>query len=163
MVDFASKWGISADEPLILFLSRLIPRKGADILIEAFAQRCPDSGRLVIAGPEGEPGYRAQLEKCAQDSGVAARVIFTGPLYTTKKRSRSLADADSSLSHRATKISQMLLRRPWPAAVPVIITPLLRYPVAGRWPRWFGGQPRRRNRWPPRSNRCSTISLFTRA
>ena len=82
---FRSKWGMSAEIPLILFLSRLIPRKGADLLIEAFAYACPDSGRLVIAGPEGEPGYRAQLEKCARDSGVVARVLFTGPLYGRKK------------------------------------------------------------------------------
>ena len=48
------------DEPIILFLSRIIPRKGADILIEAFSQACPESGYLVIAGPEGEPGYLAR-------------------------------------------------------------------------------------------------------
>ena len=61
------------EEPLILFLSRLIPRKGADILIESFAEACPQKGRLVIAGPEGESGYRAQLENCAKNSrrGVA--------------------------------------------------------------------------------------------
>ena len=43
---FRSRWGISEDEPLILFLSRLIPRKGADLLIEAFAQASPLAGRL---------------------------------------------------------------------------------------------------------------------
>lgn len=90
---FRSKWGIAKDEPLILFLSRLIPRKGADLLIEAFAQACPVSGRLVIAGPDAEPGYRAQLEKCARESSVAARVLFTGPLYEEEKRS-VLRDAD---------------------------------------------------------------------
>ncbi len=90
---FRAKWNISPEEPLISFLSRLIPRKGADILIEAFAEVCPESGRLVIAGPEGEPGYRAYLEKCAKDSGVAARVIFTGPVYDDEKKAL-LADAD---------------------------------------------------------------------
>ena len=90
---FRAKWGISPDEPLILFLSRLIPRKGADILIESFAQACPESGRLVIAGPEGEPGYRAYLEKCARKSGVETRVIFTGAIYDEEKKA-ALADAD---------------------------------------------------------------------
>jgi len=90
---FRSKWGIAAGEPLIIFLSRLIPRKGADILIEAFAQTCCQSGRLVIAGPEGEAGYRAYLEKHAAECGAGARVIFTGPVYDDEKESL-LADAD---------------------------------------------------------------------
>jgi glycosyltransferase involved in cell wall biosynthesis len=83
---FRAKWNIPPEEPLILFLSRLIPRKGADMLIKAFAGVCPESGRLVIAGPEGEPGYRAYLERCAKESGMAARVIFTGPVYDEEKR-----------------------------------------------------------------------------
>jgi glycosyltransferase involved in cell wall biosynthesis len=90
---FRAKWNVSPGEALILFLSRLIPRKGADILIDAFAQVCSKSGSLVIAGPEGEPGYRAYLEKCAKESGVAARVIFTGPVYDEEKAAL-LADAD---------------------------------------------------------------------
>jgi glycosyltransferase involved in cell wall biosynthesis len=90
---FRSKWGIPPEEPLILFLSRLIPRKGADILIEAFAETCKQSGRLVIAGPEGEPGYRGHLEKCAEKCGVGPRVIFTGPIYDDEKTAL-LADSD---------------------------------------------------------------------
>jgi glycosyltransferase involved in cell wall biosynthesis len=90
---FRSKWKIPPDQPLILFLSRLIPRKGADILIEAFARACPESGRLVIAGPEGETGYRAYLEKCTKESGMETRVLFTGPLYDDDKKA-ALADAD---------------------------------------------------------------------
>ena len=82
---FRTKWGIPVDEPLLLFLGRLIPRKGADILIDAFAEACSASGWLVIAGPEGEPGYRALLEKRAQSCGAAPRVIFTGPLYDDEK------------------------------------------------------------------------------
>lgn len=90
---FRAKWNIPAEEPVILFLSRLIPRKGADILIEAFAQACPVSGWLVIAGPEGELGYRKYLQECAEKSGVATRVIFPGPLFDADKSS-ALVDAD---------------------------------------------------------------------
>jgi glycosyltransferase involved in cell wall biosynthesis len=91
--EFRKKWNIPPDEPLILFLSRLIPRKGADILIESFAKACPQAGRLVIAGPEGEPGYREELESCAKNSGVEPRVIFTGSLYDEDKKT-AFADAD---------------------------------------------------------------------
>lgn len=90
---FRRKWGISPEEPLVVFLGRLIPRKGADILIEAFSETCPAAGRLIIAGPEGEPGYRALLENHALRSGVSSRVVFTGPLYDEEKH-LLLADAN---------------------------------------------------------------------
>ena len=90
---FRAKWNVPSGEPLILFLSRLIPRKGADILIDAFARSCPHSGRLVIAGPEGEAGYLAYLQTHARNSGVGERVIFAGPLYGEDKAA-VLADAD---------------------------------------------------------------------
>jgi glycosyltransferase involved in cell wall biosynthesis len=90
---FRARWNIPPEEALTLFLSRLIPRKGADILIEAFARACPESGRLVIAGPEGELGYRAYLERCAKESGAGARILFTGAVYDEDKGAL-LADAD---------------------------------------------------------------------
>jgi glycosyltransferase involved in cell wall biosynthesis len=90
---FRSKWAIPSGEPLITFLSRLIPRKGADILIEAFAKVCPQRGTLVIAGPEGEAGYTTYLKKCAEENRVANRVIFTGPIYDSEKASM-FADSD---------------------------------------------------------------------
>ena len=90
---FRKKWGIPPGAPLILFLSRLIPRKGADILIEAFAEACPGSARLVIAGPEGEFEYRSFLLQCAREAGVDDRVTFTGPLYDEEKKAAFL-DAD---------------------------------------------------------------------
>jgi glycosyltransferase involved in cell wall biosynthesis len=90
---FRAKRNIPRDQLLVLFLGRLIPRKGADILIEAFAEACPASARLVIAGPEGEPGHLAYLERRAKECGVESRVLFTGPVYEEEKRAL-LADAD---------------------------------------------------------------------
>src|SRR5271156_5178894 len=90
---FRRKWGVGSAEPVVLFLGRLIPRKGADVLIDAFAESCPESGRLVIAGPEGEPGYHAVLSQRAQEAGIISRVIFTGPLYDDAKM-EVLADSD---------------------------------------------------------------------
>ncbi len=90
---FRSRWRISAGEPVVLFLGRIIPRKGADRLIEAFAEACPGAGRLVIAGPEGENGCLRTLHALARRHGVETRVIFPGPLYGDAKRA-ALADAD---------------------------------------------------------------------
>jgi glycosyltransferase involved in cell wall biosynthesis len=89
---FRSKAGIRDDERLILFLGRLIPRKGADLLIEALPQLACDKIKLVIAGPEGETGYLRFLRAKAQDMDVEHRVLFWGPLYGDDKKA-ALADA----------------------------------------------------------------------
>lgn len=118
---FRAKLHISPEEPLILFLSRLIPRKGADILIEAFVRACPESGRLVIAGPEGEPGYRGYLERCAKESGAEARVLFTGGVYDDEKGAL-LADADVFVLPSRYENFANAAAEAMAAGIPVIIT-----------------------------------------
>jgi glycosyltransferase involved in cell wall biosynthesis len=119
---FRAKWNIPTSEPVILFLSRLIPRKGADILIEAFAEACPTSGRLVIAGPEGEPGYRAYLARCSQESGAASRIIFTGSLYDDEKKA-AFTDADLFVLPSRYENFANVAAEAIACGVPVIITP----------------------------------------
>jgi glycosyltransferase involved in cell wall biosynthesis len=62
-----------------LFLSRIHPKKGCDLLIEAFAPmlRCDPSLQLVIAGPD-QGGFQLQLTKLAQRLGVAQSLTWTG-------------------------------------------------------------------------------------
>lgn len=90
---FRARFRIEPEEPLVLFLGRLIPRKGADLLIEAFADAFPEKGRLVIAGPEGEPGHLNQLKARARERSVQDRVLFPGALKGEDKVV-ALADAD---------------------------------------------------------------------
>ena len=88
---------------------------------------------LVIAGPEGEPGYRAQLEACARNSGVGARVLFAGPVYDEEKSSL-LADADIfALPSRYENFANVAAEA-IAYGVPVIITPFcgIRSLVDGR-------------------------------
>jgi glycosyltransferase involved in cell wall biosynthesis len=66
------------DAPFILFMGRLSPIKGPDLLLEAFASlktRIPDY-HLVYAGPD--EGMRAGLESAARQAGIAERVHFLG-------------------------------------------------------------------------------------
>jgi glycosyltransferase involved in cell wall biosynthesis len=118
---FRAHWGISPGEPVVLFLSRLIPRKGADILIEAFAEACPESGRLVIAGPEEESGYRASLEKRAQDCRISSRVHFIGPVYDDAKRAL-LADTDLFVLPSRYENFAIVAAEAMACGIPVIIT-----------------------------------------
>jgi rhamnosyl/mannosyltransferase len=59
-------------EPMVLFVGRLVPYKGVDVLIRALAQV---NARAVIVG---DGPLRAELETLARDSGVAGRVQFAG-------------------------------------------------------------------------------------
>jgi glycosyltransferase involved in cell wall biosynthesis len=74
------------DRPYLLFLSRIHPKKGCDLLIEAFASvaaRDPDL-QLVIAGPD-QTGWLAKLKAQAQALGIAERVHFPGGLFKNAK------------------------------------------------------------------------------
>jgi glycosyltransferase involved in cell wall biosynthesis len=118
---FRNRWQIPPDDPLVLFLSRLIPRKGADLLIESVAEAMPERGTLVIAGPEGEPGYLHYLRTVTERCGVARRVRFTGPLYGEEKK-EAFADADvfalpSSYENFANAVAEAIA-----SGVPVVVT-----------------------------------------
>lgn len=66
------------DAPIILFMGRLNPIKGPDLLLQAFASvrdRIPDF-QLVFAGPD--EGMQSALIEAAQQGGVAERVHFLG-------------------------------------------------------------------------------------
>lgn len=71
---------------LVLFLSRLDPKKGIEMLLDAFA-RCAagdDDVRLVIAG-DGDPDYVSSLRTKAAALGLERRVVWTGFLDGAEK------------------------------------------------------------------------------
>jgi phosphatidylinositol alpha-1,6-mannosyltransferase len=66
-----------ADRPVIVCVSRLVPRKGQDMLIRALPtvrRRAPGAALLVVGGGP----YRPTLERLAREQGVEADVVFTG-------------------------------------------------------------------------------------
>ena len=65
------------ERPVVVCISRLVPRKGQDMLIRALPaiRRKVDDAALVIVG--GGP-YAASLHRLAERCGVASDVTFTG-------------------------------------------------------------------------------------
>jgi glycosyltransferase involved in cell wall biosynthesis len=78
---FLTQFPQLAEKRIVLFLGRIHPKKGCDLLVHAFARLAPADPllHLVIAGPD-ECGWRVGLERLAVQLGVANRVTFTGVL-----------------------------------------------------------------------------------
>jgi glycosyltransferase involved in cell wall biosynthesis len=66
---------------ILLFLSRIHPKKGVDLLIEAFAAVASSDPRLqlVIAGPD-QVGWQAALQQRAAELGIGERITWPGML-----------------------------------------------------------------------------------
>jgi glycosyltransferase involved in cell wall biosynthesis len=66
---------------IVLFMARIHPKKGCDLLIEAFARSAAADAtlHLVIAGPD-PAGMRDSLERLARRLGVGDRITWTGML-----------------------------------------------------------------------------------
>jgi phosphatidylinositol alpha-1,6-mannosyltransferase len=63
--------------PVIVCVSRLVPRKGQDMLIRALPavrRRVPEAALLLVSGGP----YRPKLERLAREQGVESDVVFTG-------------------------------------------------------------------------------------
>ncbi len=67
--------------PFLLFLSRIHPKKGCDILLEAFAEvaKSRSNLNLVIAGPD-QVGMQKDLQVRAKEIGLSDQVHLTGML-----------------------------------------------------------------------------------
>jgi glycosyltransferase involved in cell wall biosynthesis len=84
---FFEQWGIRPGHSVVLFLGRVHPTKGADLLLEAFARisaAVPDA-RLILAGPD-EFELAASFRSRAHSLGLAQRVVFPGLVHGEAKR-----------------------------------------------------------------------------
>jgi len=79
--------GVTGDEGLILHVGRMVPRKGIDNVIRAyarFAEQAPRPTRLLVVGGESDrpdPDRTPEigrLQRLAQELGIADAVSFTG-------------------------------------------------------------------------------------
>lgn len=76
---FRKRWGIRLEAPVVLFVGRIHPQKGLDLLLSAFArlrQSLPES-KLMIAGPDGE-GFGNRYKKLSSSLNLNDNVIWTG-------------------------------------------------------------------------------------
>jgi len=92
---FRSKFNISDDDKLILFVGRIHEIKGLDLLIDSFNDLIDlnenKNIKLAIVGPDD--GYLVELEDKIRAYSLDDNVIVTGPLYKEEKQ-EALVDCD---------------------------------------------------------------------
>jgi glycosyltransferase involved in cell wall biosynthesis len=83
---FFSKFPELRERKLIVFLSRIHPKKGLDLLIKAFARQSNNFSDfdLLIAGPD-QVGLTPQLKKISVQLGIEKRLHWVGMLTGDEK------------------------------------------------------------------------------
>jgi glycosyltransferase involved in cell wall biosynthesis len=79
---FSSAYPDLRGRNFLLFLSRIHPKKGCDLLLQAFAglaEELPSNLDLVIAGPD-QVGWVPELQSLAHRLGISGRVHWPGML-----------------------------------------------------------------------------------
>jgi glycosyltransferase involved in cell wall biosynthesis len=119
---FPAKFPQIRNTRVLLFLGRLHPKKGCDILIEAL----PRSGdgenviSLILAGPD-QIGWEQRLRARAAHLGVESQIVFTGMLTGEMKQS-ALANADAFILPSHQENFGMAVIEALAAGLPVLIS-----------------------------------------
>jgi len=107
---------------VILFLGRIHPIKGLDLLAKAFSIVAGDRDDvcLLVVGPDNN-GYKAKIEKFLKKKGVLDRVIFTGMLEARKKLI-ALSGSNISVIPSYSEVRSIVALEAMSCNLPVIIT-----------------------------------------
>lgn len=118
---FRSRYNISDETKVVLYLGRISPIKGLDLLIRSFAlltRMIPDS-KLVIVGPDA--GSLSELRHLSSKMGISHKILFPGPLFGVDKL-EVLADADVFVLPSVHEMFPISVLEAWACRVPVIVT-----------------------------------------
>ena len=121
--EFLARYPSVRDTRMFLFLGRLHPKKGCDILIDALSQAVVDPQNpvsLVLAGPD-QIGWEARLRTQVARSNLASHVVFTGMLQGAMKQG-AFASADAFIlpSHQENFGMSVVEALAW--GLPVLIS-----------------------------------------
>jgi glycosyltransferase involved in cell wall biosynthesis len=115
-------WPALRGRRIVLFLSRLHPKKGLVNLASAWGSVAPDfpRARLVIAGPD-RSNHAAQVREALQEEGVSDRTMLVGGVYG-RQRLALLGHADLFVLPTFSENFGVAVAEALAAGVPVITT-----------------------------------------
>jgi len=119
--EFLSRYPQLQNTRIFLFLGRLHPKKGCDMLLEAFAQmRSNDSISLILAGPD-QVGWESDLRRQVTRLNLTNRVVFTGMLEGSMKQG-AFANAEAFVLPSHQENFGISVVEALAASVPVLIS-----------------------------------------
>ncbi len=121
--EIRSQYNISANQPIILFLSRLHYKKRPDLLIESLAElnKLGQEFHLIMAG-SGEDDYVNQLHNLVKDNGLAECTSFAG-FVSGRDKDLLLQGADIFALPSFSENFGIVVAEAAIASLPIIITP----------------------------------------
>ncbi|MEW5856152.1 MAG: glycosyltransferase, partial [Cyanobacteriota bacterium] len=116
-------YGIPAQTPIVLFLSRLHYKKRPDLLMQALSQLIAQNHdfHLILAG-SGEPDYVNSLQNVVASLGLASRTSFAG-FVTGKDKELLLQGSDIFVLPSFSENFGVAVAEAMAAGLPVIVTP----------------------------------------
>ncbi|MBD2292366.1 glycosyltransferase [Anabaena sphaerica FACHB-251] len=128
---FYQKFPETRNKTLIIFLGRIDPKKGLDLLAPAFAKahrKFPDT-HLIVAGPDNT-GFLPTAENYFIEAGCKNAVTFTGML-TGEMKYAALAAANIYVAPSYSEGFSMSVLEGMAAGLPCVITTGCNFPEAG--------------------------------
>jgi len=119
-----AQWGIAPDRPVLLFMSRIEPKKGLDLLIPALEQlvAAGETFQFVLAGANPQdPAFERQIQQQIARSPLADRTIITG-FVTGAMKAALLQRADLFLLPSYYENFGIAVAEALVAGVPVLIS-----------------------------------------
>ena len=116
-----TEMGLPPDEPVLLFLSRLHPKKGLHHLLEALATRVARRFTLIVAG-SGPQEYEDQVRAMVHNGPLRDRVKFTG-FASGENKNLLLQGADAFTLTSHSESFAIAAMEAMAAGTPVLLTP----------------------------------------
>jgi glycosyltransferase involved in cell wall biosynthesis len=119
---FRARYNIPEQARMMLYLSRITPKKGLPMLLEAMAtlRKQSEPWVLAIAGTE-EFGHQAELKEQTRALDLGKQVIFAGPQHGQDKRD-AYAAADLFVLPTHSEGSPIVVLEALGAGIPVLTT-----------------------------------------
>lgn len=120
VADFRNKYGIMANDKVILYAGRISKEKNLDLLLEAFLEYIAPKNENIKLLFAGDFDYREVLEQKSQASKYEKRVIFTGS-YERSQAGVIYAAADVFAFPSLTDTQGLVLHEAAGAGLPLVL------------------------------------------